>query len=158
VKLTVPARIAALVLAGVALTGCAVLSPITTQEEYAASDGLMVELGPVQGLNLLVVTSAAGEPGVLIGSLSNTSPTEDVAVEVILGDSGVVTIEIPAASVVQLGVLGENQVAVVGTSAQAPGGIDNVRFSTAQTGSLSSPVPVVDGTLPEYASTLDALG
>ena len=71
-KTTVLARIAAVAVAAVVLAACSAINPITTQDKYQSSDGATVPIGDTaRGINLLVVTTAVGEPAVLTGSIRN---------------------------------------------------------------------------------------
>ncbi|WP_062516173.1 hypothetical protein [Demequina gelatinilytica] len=151
----IPAR--ALPLAALALVaaGCSTVNPITTQMAYDASDGVSVELGDVTGLNLLVITEAEGSAAVLTGSFKN-SGAEDATVAASLDGGSIVSIEIPAGATVRLGG-DEGETHVAGTSTAAPGLLQEVLFQTETAGQISEDVPVLDGTLPEYAPELDSL-
>ncbi|WP_084075160.1 hypothetical protein [Demequina sp. NBRC 110052] len=154
-KLAVPARIVASAVLALALTGCSFAADITTSDPYAASDGIQVDLDGVKAENLLVISSAEGEPAALIGSFINTS-SEDATLTVTLG-SDQTAFEVAAGEVVALGT-GEGQTEVVGTSPAAPGLIAQITIDAPRTGAQSVDVPVMDGTLEEYAPILDSLG
>ncbi|TQL63701.1 hypothetical protein [Rarobacter faecitabidus] len=73
---TRPARMVAVVAAAAAValtTGCA---PVTTDTDYAPSDGVRVEVGALTGINLLVVADESGDSGKLYGAFSNGSFTD----------------------------------------------------------------------------------
>ena len=151
----IPAGIAAATLAVAALTGCSVINPITTQMAYDPSDGVSLEIGTVRALNLLVVVEEEGATGVLTGSLHNTG-TEDVAVSASIDGDSIVTVDVPAGEIVKLGGdQGDN--AVTGVVPVAPGLIATVAFQTPDVGQITGQVPVLDGTLPEYAHELSTL-
>jgi hypothetical protein len=65
------------VLAGAALSSCAMFSPTQTDEPYIPSDGVPANVGDIQARNLLVVAQSKGATGVLSGSVVNSgsSPT-----------------------------------------------------------------------------------
>ena len=73
VRILLPVAVAGAV---VALTGCQTQSPIQTDTPYQAADGVPVDLGPVQIRDLVVVSDGKDKPGVLTGSLINTSDSE----------------------------------------------------------------------------------
>ena len=150
------ARLAAVAAVALATAGCSAINPITTQEPYDASDGVSVEIGELTALNVIVVTEAEGSPAVLLGSINN--PTEeDVTVSISLDGETGTDVNVPAGSTVKLG--GESEEThVTGTATTAPGLIADVLFVTEQAGQLTAEAPVMDGTLPEYALELDALG
>jgi hypothetical protein len=59
--------------AALALSACQTQSPIQTDVPYTPADGVPVDLGAVQIRDLVVVGAAKDQPGVLTGSLVNTS-------------------------------------------------------------------------------------
>ena len=151
-------RAAALVVgvtvAGLALAGCSATNPITTQDQYSASDGVRFTIGDVRGSNLLVLTAAEGDPGTLQGGLINEG-SEDRSVTIAIGDEETV-VELGPKETVLLGVgrAAEDGFAEVTFPAidVPPGGLVPVTLSTPEDGSIDVQVPVLDGTLPEYAS------
>lgn len=139
----------AVALVGAALAGCSATNPITTQEPYAASDGVRVTLGDLTAENLLVLTSGAGEPASLQGALSSDA-AEAVEVTFALEDGTEVgAVEVGAGDGVLLG--GTDGEQLLFTSADVPGATTDVTITTAAGGSETIAVPVLDGTLPEYA-------
>lgn len=147
--------------AALALTGCSATNPLTTKGSYEASDGTAVEVGAVHALNLIVVAEAEGGPGVLTGALSNRSADdEDLTLTVAGGDP--VDVAVGARSSVLVGVSDapagyatvEVPVASVDT---APGGLTTVTIASGSSGRAEVRVPVMDGSLPEYAAVLDGV-
>lgn len=59
--------------ASLALSACSFFSPVQTEQPYNASDGVPATSGPVAARSLLVVSERAGGPGVLSGSVLNTT-------------------------------------------------------------------------------------
>jgi len=147
--------VAASAVALTSLAACSAINPITTQFEYAASDGLQVRVDGVLGQNLLMVTSAAGEPAMLAGSLTNESAA-DVSLTIILADGTETVVNVPGQSSVFLGP-GQDQELVTGTASAGPGRIELVNFRTDNSGTIAREVPVVDGTLAEYAALLEGI-
>ncbi len=148
-------RLAVVVLAAAAsLAACSGQSPLTALKPYAASDGLQFTAGDVRGLNLLLMTHSKGDYGVLTGTLDNTG--EQTAVTTLTLGGASKTVTIPAGTSVKLG-LGEGDTTFVVTSAPAAPGFLATLDVTVGQASATSPVPVLDGTLPEYAPVLNAL-
>ncbi|GAA4626863.1 hypothetical protein [Cellulomonas oligotrophica] len=153
-----PARLASAlvgVVAATALAGCSATNPITTIGDYEASDGLGVTLGDVRAVNLLVVTEEEGGLGTLAGALANGG-TEDVTVTLQLAGAEPVDVEVPAERTVLMGATGAPErylLAEVTTEAVEgrPGGTTTLSLATDAAGDVSVAIPVVDGTLPEYA-------
>jgi len=155
-KTTVLVRAAAAALIALALAACSAINPITTQNRYAPSDGVQTQIGDdAKALNLLVVTTAKDAPAVLTGSLYNGGST-DLNITVSIDGTIVDTVPVAAGSTVQLGT-GENQTLVQGTSPAAPGGLAGVWVGTLELGTAQVQVPVVDGTLDEYAGIVDSI-
>lgn len=152
-KSFVSAAIAAV--AVVAVAGCSYVNPITTQEYYAASDGVHVNIDDIEAQNLILFTSGEGEPAVLTGALVNRG-TEDVQLRVSLDGETSTEVTAPAGSVVNLSPI--DGVEVAGTSPVIPGQLTQVGFITDAQGQFTQHVPVMDGTLPQYAPIIDAIG
>ncbi|WP_084079088.1 hypothetical protein [Demequina sp. NBRC 110057] len=155
-KLTVPARLAAASLAAVALAGCSYVNPITTHKNYSASDGTQLVVGDVSALNLILITEDSGSPATLIGTLVNDTD-EDIALDISIDGETTTSVTLEADSTVKLGPEGDDT-EVSGTATAAPGHIVDVAFVANTTDVESVEVPVLDGTLPEYAETLAAIG
>jgi hypothetical protein len=136
----------ALVAAAV-LSGCSATNQITTEMAYAASDGVRATLGDLTAENLLLIAEAADTPAALQGALTNRG--DDNLVVQIETDGGSERISVTAGETVLLG--GENGEEIVLESAGAPGSTVEVTLSTTDAGTRTVHVPVLDGTLPEYA-------
>jgi hypothetical protein len=136
----------ALVAAAV-LSGCSATNPITTEMAYAASDGVRATLGDLTAENLLLVAAAADTPGALQGALTNRGD-EDLEVELDL-DGDIALVPVAAGETVLLG--GEDGEEVVLDTPGEPGSTVEMTLTTDAAGSETVPVPVLDGTLPEYA-------
>lgn len=146
-----PARhlTAALVaVAALALAGCSATNEITTLADYDASDGVGVELGDLDVANLLVLTAAEGSPGTVIGSVTNRG-SDDIALVIGLADGEGTELSVAAGSTVALSPEAE----AVGLAAvpAAPGALVALLLTSDAGGSTSLEVPVLDGTLAEYA-------
>lgn len=170
-----PARAAALVVgltAGlVALAGCSASNPITTQKPYSASDGVRIVLSDtLSAENLLVLTAAKGEAGTLLGALTNNG-TDTERVSIAADGADDVTVRVPAGATVLLtpddtpdgaetsGTTGPaRQDVALSTVPVAPGAVLSVTLSSGAAGTHTLDVPVLDGSLPEYASLVPAAG
>ena len=139
----------------VALAGCSYVNPITTQESYAASDGVHLNIDDVEAQNLIVFTSGEGEPAALVGVLVNRG-TEDVQLRVTFDGETATEVSSPAGSVVNLSPV--DGIEVPGTSPVFPGQLTEVGFATDSEGYFAYDIPVMDGTLPQYTAIVDAIG
>lgn len=134
------------------LSACATFSPATTMIPYNASDGASVQLGQLEGANLLVVGSAKGAEGVLSGALVNKG-TEDLQVAVSTeGAPTPVTITVPGQSMVKLtadgtaataGSVDSSASVLVPSLAEPPGSYVTVQMATRSGGQVQVQVPIV---------------
>lgn len=146
------AVVAAVALAAVVgLSGCSATNEITTQRGYNASDGVLLAVGDtVLGQNLVVVSRATGDPGVLTGALTNNGTT-DATVTVTVDGTTPTDVPVAAGSTVLL--QGADAVRL-GAVDQPPGSTVRLTLAATTAGSASASVPVLDGTLPAYATLL----
>ena len=147
-------RVAALACVAVLVAGCSVINPITTQEDYQPADGIEVAIGDdAMAQNLLVVTTALDAPAILTGSVYN-GDVEELKVSFSLDGTHITEVTVPARGTA---VLGPDNWAVIGAATAAPGGIVQVLIQADVTGQFAVPVPVLDGTQPEYQGVVDSL-
>ena len=146
--------------AALTLTGCSATNDITSEQEYNSSDGVGARVGDIKAINFLIVSAASGEPGALLGALENKG-TDDETVTVTLGTDGH-EVDVPAGQTVLLGAPGgssnENEEIIFDTVPVPPGAVAKVVVATESAGSVELDVPVVDGSLPEYADSVPAAG
>ncbi len=141
------------------LAGCSATNPITTIGEYEASDGAGTAVGDVRVLNMLVVTEALDAPGVLTGAVKNNgTAAEEVTLQV--GDADPVLLRVPASGTVLVGAADAparytTADVPVATVDARPGGLTPLTITTGAGGTVELMIPVLDGTLPEYAALLD---
>lgn len=145
------AAVAPLALALVAgLSACSATNPITTADDYAASDGVRAELDDLRLGNLLVVAESQGGAGTLIGSISNDG-SQDVRVSIgAAGQEAAAEIAVDARATVLLTPDGGEGVELTDLPV-APGQYLDLEVAVDGGGSTTIAVPVLDGTLPEYA-------
>lgn len=135
--------------AGLALAGCSQMSPQTTQLKYAASDGVVADAGALGVRNLLLVTDDGGEEANVVGTLVN-SGGEPMSVQLGTATGGPgEPIEIPGMSSVAIGPGGERSMVV---PIESGAGTLVAMIVTSGADSLDLEVPVLDGTLAEYAT------
>ncbi len=132
------------------VTGCGFVNAQQTTHQYSASDGIKADLGPLQLRNILIVASGENEPGRVIGAVFNTSATD--ATLTVSGANGAQT-EIPVKANGETFLNDTADAAILSTAGVIPGGLVPI---TVRSGSDSATVnvPVLDGTLPEYAKYL----
>lgn len=131
----------------VTLTAC---SPITTAGPYAASDGVRFELGQhVVGDNLMVLAAAEGAQGTVVGTLTNRGP-DDTVVSMAIDGEPVTDVDVSAGQTVRLGPGFDIEVPLEAVGAP-PGATVPVTVSSPAVGATALSLPVLDGTLAEYA-------
>ncbi|MBC7297969.1 MAG: hypothetical protein H5T82_03655 [Demequina sp.] len=149
------AKVAAVALgAMLSLSSCALTASITTVNQYDPSDGTGAVVGDVRAQNLLLVTTAEGEPAALVGYLYNADDAT-ATVDVTVGDT-VQTYTIAPMGSVQLG-LNDGAEAFITTSPANPGLLGSYTVTVAGSATATGTLPIVDGTLPEYRPVLEDL-
>ncbi len=133
-----------------ALAGCSATNEITTSRAYEPSDGIGVEVGDVRAGNLLVVATAEGGPGAVVGYLTNSGDdTVQVSVAPEGADDQGTQVRVPAGATVLLGP--DHEPVDLDAVPAAPGGTVPLALVVDGRRSAVVAVPVLDGTLPEYA-------
>ncbi len=144
VQRTVAAAAAAV--AVFAATGCSAVSPQATTMEYAASDGIVEDLGPLELRNILLVSPSEDEPGTLLGTVFNNS-SSDVQLT-IEGGSATATITIPGNGKFVFEDEDTEDGTLTGIS-EPPGALANLPF-TVNSETKDIKIPVLDGTFERY--------
>lgn len=131
----------ALALASTAFVGgCSMLSPVQTDVNYQAPDGVPLNLGPLALRNLVVVSENKDAPGTLVGNVYN--PTNaPVSVAFAAGNASV-TVDVPAYTSRDLSVA-DNET-VLSTVASPPGGMLTFTVTSAVGGTANVAVPVLN--------------
>lgn len=145
-------RLALAVPAALLAAGCSVTSPATVIEPYPPSDGVQVDIrDPADGSalklrNFLVVASADGKRGQVIGAVVNTGSSQvqlQLAATSSSSTGAPVQVEVPAAGLTQIGPSGTP---VVLDQISAPGTFLEMTAGTSAGGTQSFSVPVVPAT------------
>lgn len=146
-----PALAAALSgIVAVLAAGCTAFQPPTTSIPYNASDGVRVTVDDeVRADNLLVLAAAQGAPGTLLGALTNAGQ-DDSRVSLTSDGMLVGTVRVPAGGTVLLGP-GKDAEVSLGETTAPPGAVLPLQLATRAGGTAAVSVPVLDGSLPEYA-------
>jgi len=105
----------------------------------------------LRGLNLMVVSEGDGAPGNLLGALSNNT-SEDVVFTLAAEGAGTLSLPVAANDTVYLGT--EDGVEALLEAVVVEPGADLEASLTAGNVSSDFFLPVLDGTLPEYAEYL----
>ena len=136
---------AALAMLALGVTSCGAINEQATTFQYAASDGIVLNVADLEVRNLLIVTKSATDEARLLGSLVNNTAT-DQTLDLKLS-TGSVTIKVPAKSVV--GLEKEENKTLLPATGVIPGEQADATLSVAGN-SDEVRIPVVDGTLKEY--------
>lgn len=134
------------VLVMLAVSGCNLVAEQSTTTQYAASDGIVKDLGPVLLRNVLIVGSDDEAAGRLIGTVFNTS---DQPVDLSIQAGGAATsITVDGQGEVRLEDETADDATLEGLE-DVPGSLIDVVFGV-EGEDATFQVPVLDGTLEEY--------
>jgi hypothetical protein len=139
-------------LVAIALAGCNFITPQQTLVPYESSDGVSTRVGDVDVLNAVVV-SDDGISGNLVFSAVNTS-ADDVELAVQFesgGDKTTLDVDLDAGATGQFG-FGDGGQLFLADIDTRPGGLIPIYFQYGDQQGRQVLVPVLDGTLEEYAS------
>jgi len=128
--------------AAVALSGCQVMSPIQTSVPYQPADGVAVNLGDVQIRDLVVISGAKGEVGILSGMVVNKS-NAPVTITFAAGDGGSTKAQVLAGGQARLSGVEGSPPVTLPAIASAPGDIVTLTVSTPTSGASEVSVPVL---------------
>lgn len=143
---------AALSVGLLALTGCGYINAQQTSEQYAASDGTRSDVGPVELRNMLIVASDENQPGRVIGAIYNSS-SKDVKVTLSGAEGSKTEVSVKKNSYTLLN--DSTDPATLSTAGGKPGSLVDIKVTEDGTNvEKTVKVPVVDGTLQEYAPYL----
>lgn len=154
-------RMGAIALSLGLIIGVGACSPAHTLDIFDPSDGVGAVLdGEVKATNLLILTTAAGEPGTLVGSLSNVTGNE-ISVNIAVENANPITVDLEAFNTAYLTPKGpEDKGRTVVVDAQLnsvsaePGATIPVTITTAAGGSTEIQVPVLNGEIEPYSEYL----
>lgn len=154
------------IVAGVALgaavllstTGCSITSNIASLQQYAPSDGVSLNYGDVKLRNFIYVVE--GESRHLIGSIVNSGLSNQTItlqyVDAATGDTTNHEVTVLAGQKLDFGF--NEQPSFDFNILGVPGGNTSLYVLQADTPAEELVVPVLDGTLPEYADVISDLG
>ena len=145
-----PTAVAAVVLA-LGLTGCSATNPVTTYLDYSPSDGIDIGVGDVSAEGVFVLSSGEGEPGTLLGAVTNRG-VEDAAVVITMAGSDeiLLSVELGREETVVFGPRQDETVDIESVPAP-PGALVPVTVTSDRGGAATGRVPVLDGTFEHYA-------
>ena len=143
--------------AALTLTGCSATNPMTTEKEYNSSDGVGAHVGDIKAINFLIASEAKGEPGALLGALENKGSDDadgDDHARRRRPDRQGARRRRPSCSAPPAATPTRTRTIVFESIPEPPGAVVPVTVATKDAGSVTLDVPIVDGTLPEYADSL----
>ncbi len=136
-------RLAGLAAAALLASGCAVFSPVQTNDAYIPADGVPLTLPGLALRNLVVVADSKGGPGTVVGQAVNEGAD---ALDVTFGVAGgtPVSATVPAYSEDALSANGSP--VVLGAVPEAPGAMVQLTVATREAGQNVVLVPVLPST------------
>ncbi|WP_146111962.1 hypothetical protein [Arthrobacter sp. MYb227] len=136
---------AALAVLALGVTSCGAINEQATTFQYAASDGIVLNVADLEVRNLMFVTKSATDEARVLGSVvNNTASAQTLELKLATGS---VTIPVAAKSVVKLEDAANKT--VLSSTGVIPGEQAKTTLSVS-TSSDQALVPVIDGTLKEY--------
>lgn len=149
---------ATVVLAGAVMVltaGCNFISPQTTTEHYDASDGFSTNVGSVELRNAMVFTDNGDEASLSVTVLNTSDTARTVKFQYdSFGSSKTVTIPVAANGETRRGTTGGDQQALLSGIGKQPGSLLKVYVQYGNAQGKSFNVPVLDGSLKQYATLL----
>lgn len=140
------AVVASLLASSLALVGCSFGDDDV--DNAASNDGLRVELGDLLMSDIMVLSSAEGQPGTVLGAVANNGE-QAVDVSIGLPDAQAPSFAVGPGETVLLGP--EDHPVPIDSVPARPGATVELVIATGRYGSRSVPAPVLDGTFPRYA-------
>lgn len=135
------------------LTGCNLIAPQSTLQEYAPSDGIDLNVEGVALRNVLLIADESGESfNVVFSSVNRTGAPVDLTIAFNGEGStqGTAEVEIPEGVTVFGDPNLDQEVVVVELDNVIVGSMVNAYFQAGSASEAETPVPVLDGTLAEY--------
>lgn len=133
-------------------TGCTFVTPQSTDLPYSPSDGVTVfESAPLEVRNALIVANEDGTAGNFVAAIVN-STDGPLTLRMEVGEDRVpATVRVDANSVVSLGAEGTPPLELEGFEG-LPGSDIPIYFQSGDVNGVQTDVPILDGTLPYYAT------
>ena len=91
-------RVSALVGAALLVSGCGTFSPVQTEYDYPAADGVRLSIEGLELRNLAIVAAAKGADGVLVGQAVNSGASAVDVSFAVQGGGAAATATVPANS------------------------------------------------------------
>jgi len=148
--------IALIVAVAASLTGCSLQRDVESLQPYAPSDGVMLTLENLKARNVLIIQGEGGK-AVLIGSFINSTNDEITANIQTTNSDGQAASASFNVSAGQKFDIGYNGVEGLALALDATPGSMHAVYLSDGSDPIQMLVPVMDGTLAEYASIFDSL-
>ncbi|WP_426999079.1 hypothetical protein [Pseudarthrobacter sp. N5] len=134
------------------VTGCGYITPQQTTHEYAASDGIRADLGPLKLRNFMIISAGQDKPGRVIGAVYNSS-SKDVKLTIkgAAGSQTQVTVKQNSYTLLN----DSTDEAILSSTGGIPGSLVKVNIAEDGTNLAKAiEVPVLNATLKEYKEYL----
>lgn len=145
-----PAALAAVILAAVVTAGCSATNPLATTIEYAPSDGVEGRSGDLTLTSVLIVTDEEGAPGNLIARAVNDG-NDPIGMVLSGSDEAEFEYSLDVAPNDTVDIGPEGQQVLIDSVDAVPGALVPVTATIDGGEPIELTVPVLDGTLEEYA-------
>jgi hypothetical protein len=135
--------------------GCNFISPQTTTEHYDASDGFSTNVGSIELRNALVFTENGDDASLSVTLLNTSSTPRTVKFQYSsFGSDSTVTIPVKANGETRRGTTGGDTQTILTGIGKQPGTLIKVFVQYGNQTGKSFKIPVLDGSLKQYATLL----
>lgn len=152
-KIRIASSIALAAALALGATGCSLIAPQGTLEQYAPSDGVSVNVGGVNVRNILLIADETGENfNVVFTAVNRTGEEQDLAVSFTGAGSSDARAEftVPKGNTAFGDPEGEQDPVLVTLSDLRPGQTAEAYFQVPGASEEAHKIPVLDGTLEDY--------
>lgn len=136
------------------VSGCGYVTKQATTIEYAASDGVNGQVGPLKLRNMLIVAAGADQPGRITGAVYNESD-QKVQLTMKGPDGGTAELTVPANG--EYFIDNDAPPEIIKPAGAKPGAMSLVTFEISGA-SEDLTLPVLDDTFPRYATMMPTEG
>lgn len=136
------------------LAGCNFVTPQASLQPYEPSDGVSASVGDVDVRNAMIISEDGISGNLVFHAINNSSEDVELAVQYeVAGTKTTITIDVPADGTTDVG-YGDDGQQFLGSILEKPGGLLPLYFQYGDNIGDQVEVPVLDGSLPQYADLI----
>lgn len=136
------------------LVGCSYVTPQASLQPYEPSDGVSASVGDIDVRNAMILSEDGISGNLVLHAINNGSKDVELTVQyAVAGTKTDITIDVPGDGTADVGYGDDGQVFMNGIL-EKPGGLLALYFQYGDEIGHQVEVPVLDGSLPQYADLL----